>query len=87
MQEIKFRLANPALNADLRNLLRRAEPVQARHQRGVQCRGHRLARGWSSRNCTLGCLLTFDFYYCLCHLFYKQRDTVGTFYNVVSDIC
>src|SRR5271163_3046523 len=64
---------------DLCQLLgRAAEPVESRHERGMQARGDRQCRRRNRGNHGPGGGLALCFQYGLGHLLHKQGDTVAT---------
>jgi hypothetical protein len=73
----------PDRRADLRYFLRRAEPVEARHQRGVQACRYR--RGRSGRNRAFSRALRISLQNRFGHLLDEQRDAVSALDDVLSD--
>ena len=75
----------PDRRPDLRHLLGRAEPVEPRHQRGVQaCRdrqGRRRNRGGGAP----GFALALRLQHRLGHLLHEQRNAVGALDDVLPD--
>jgi hypothetical protein len=72
----------PNSSSYLRYLLGGAEPVEPRHQRGVEARGDGQGRG---RNCRGGpppFALALHLQYCFGHLLHKQRNAVGALHDL-----
>ena len=63
--------------SDLRDFLGRAEPVEPRHQRGVQARGDRQRRGRNRRNRVPCRALALRLQHRLRHFLHEQRNAVG----------
>ena len=72
---------------DLRHLLRWAEPVEARHQRGVQARGDRQGRGWNGGGSLLRVAFGLRFQYRLRHFLDEQRNAICALDNVLQHAC
>ena len=94
--EFRFRLAchrsqqcmrelAPDSRPDLCHLLGGAEPVEPRHQRGVQACGDCQSRRWHSRGSPLRFFLTPRFQHCLGHFLHEQGDAVRALNYVVPD--
>ena len=75
----------PDRRPDLRHLLGGAEPVEPRHQRGVQARGD--GQGWRRHRCGRPSALAFALrlQHRLGHLLHEQRNTVGALDDVLPD--
>ena len=72
--------------ADLRYLLRRAEPVKPRHQRGVQACRHLKGRERNCRGGALGSALALRFKHRFGHLLHEKRNAVGSLDDVLPDV-
>src|SRR5262245_19085715 len=73
--------------ADLRNLFgRTAEPVQPRHQRGVQSGWDRNRPGRNGRSRLLSFGRALGFQHRLGHFLYEKRDAVGPFDDFFPDV-
>ena len=71
----------PDCRADLRDLLGRAEPVEPRHQRGVQACGDRQGRRRNRSSGAPGFALALRLQHRLRHLLDEQRNAVGALYD------
>ena len=76
----------PDRRADLRHLLGRAEPVEPRHQRGVQACGDRQRRGGNRRDGPPRFALALRLQHRLGHLLHEQRNAVGALDDVLPDV-
>jgi hypothetical protein len=72
----------PDRRPDLRHLLGRTEPVETRHQRGVQAGGDRLRRRRNSGGSTSGLAFTFGLQHRLRHLLHEQGNAVGALHDL-----
>ena len=71
--------------SDLCNLLGGAEPIEPRHQGGVQACGDGLSRGGNSGGGLPRVAFAFRFQHRLGHFLNEQRDAVSAFDNVLPD--
>ena len=72
---------------DLCQLLgRTAEPVEPRHERGIEARGDRQRRRRNRSNRAFGGGLALGFQHRLGHLLHKQGNTVGTLDDVLPNV-
>ena len=75
----------PDRRPDLRHLLGRAEPVEPRHQRGVQACRDRQGRGRNRRSRAPRRALALRLQHRLRHLLHEQRNAVGALDDVLPD--
>ena len=75
----------PDRRPDLRHFLGGAEPVEPRHQRGVQACGDGQCRRRNSCNCVLGRALALRLQHRLGHLLHEQGNAVGALDDVLPD--
>ena len=76
----------PDRRPDLRHLLGRAEPVEPRHQRGVQACGHRQGRGGNRRDSAPRFALALRLQHRLGHLLHEQGNAVRALDDVLPDV-
>src|SRR6516165_5038113 len=72
---------------DLRHLLAGTEPVEPRHERGIEARRDRQCWRRNRGNRARGGSLAPCFQHRLGHLLYEQRNTVGTLDDVLPNAC
>ena len=70
---------------DQRHLLGRAEPVEPRHQRGVQGCGNRQGRGRNRRSGPPRFAFALGLQHRLRHLLHEQRNAVGALDNILAN--
>ena len=80
-----MRELSPDSRSDLRHLLGGAEPVEPRHQRGVQACGDRQSRRWNGGGSPLRFSLTPRLQHRLGHFLHEQRDAVRALNDVLPD--
>ena len=76
----------PDRRPDLRYRFGRTEPIEARHQRGVQACGNRERWRGDRRDHARRRAAALGLQHRLRHLFHEQRDAVGAFDDVLSDV-
>ena len=76
----------PDSRPDLRHLLGGAEPVEPRHQRGVQACGDRQGRGRNRGGGAPRFALAFRLQHRLRHFLHEQRNAVGALDDVLPDV-
>src|SRR5262245_40057524 len=82
----RMRELSPNHRSDLRHLLGRPEPIQARHQGGVQSRRDRKSRRRNGRSRTLSRASAFRFQYHLRHLFNEQGNAVAALDDLLPNV-
>ena len=76
----------PDRRADLRDLLGRSEPVETRHQRGVQAGGNRKRRRRNRRDRACRPALALGLQHRLRHFLHEQRNAVGALDDVLPNM-
>ena len=81
-----MRKLSPDRRPDLRHFFGRAEPVEPRHQRGVQACGDCAERGRNGRSRALGRAFALRLQHRLRHFLDEQRNAVGALDDVLPDV-